>query len=268
MNLHFQRWLTGLISAPLIIFIIYSPAKLFAFLIFIIIQLALWEYNRLSFGAQGYAPEKAEVTILASAIVLSAYGGDFLLMTSVLTFSLLTSFLIFLLRVKDKNVDLRGMEKVVLGFLYLPFLMSFFILLRNLSNGVQWVLFTMVIAFCGDSFGFYTGRYLGRRKLHVGISPGKTVEGTIGLISGSLLGAFFFQRFFFPELPLGHALIMGAFGGIMGQLGDLFESAMKRAAGVKDAGFLVPGHGGMMDRLDSLSFIAPFIFYYQQLVIR
>ncbi len=268
MNPHLQRWLTGLIAVPLVLFIVYSSDKAFALFIFIIIQLALWEYNRLAFGAEGYAPEKAEVCIFAAAIVFSAYAGDFLLMTSVLTFCLLTSFLIFLLRVKDKNIDLRGMEKVVLGFLYLPFLISFFILLRNLSHGVQWVLLAMVIAFCGDVFGYYIGRYWGSRKLHVYISPGKTLEGTLGLIAGSVLGALLFQIFLFAELPLLHALIMGACGGIMGQLGDLFESAMKRAAGVKDAGFLVPGHGGMMDRLDSLSFIAPFIFYYQQLVLR
>ena len=84
---------------------------------------------------------------------------------------------------------------------------------------------------------------------------------------GSLLGGVIFQQLIFTELPLIHALIMGAGGGILGQLGDLFESALKRSAGVKDAGFIFPGHGGILDRLDSLSFIAPFVFYYQHFII-
>jgi len=155
-----------------------------------------------------------------------------------------------------------------LGFMYLPLLMSYFILLRLLPDGVLWVFFTLTVAFSGDVFAFYIGKTIGKRKLQPFISPGKTVAGTAGLIIGSVAGGILFQKFAFTHLPLAHAVILGSFGGIMGQLGDLFESAIKRAGDAKDAGFIFPGHGGILDRLDSLTFITPFVFYYQHFVMK
>lgn len=269
MNHHFQRWITGIIAAPLLlIFIIYSSEKIFSLLILVVIELAVWEYNRLAFEEGQYAWEKGEVFVFAAAVVTSAYLGDFILVASALTFCLLVSFFVFLFRIKGPVIDVSRIGKVVLGFMYMPLLMSSFISLRLLSQGVRWVIFPVVLAFCGDVFGFYTGRAIGKRKLQPLISPGKTVEGTLGMIFGSALGSLAFQKLFFTELPVIHALFLGIFGGILGQLGDLFESAVKRSAGVKDAGFIFPGHGGILDRLDSLSFIAPFVFYYQHFFIK
>jgi phosphatidate cytidylyltransferase len=266
---HLQRWITGIVSAPLlIIFIFYSSELVFSLLIFAVIEIAAWEYNCLAFGKEGFVWEKVEVFVFAGMIAISAYISDYIMITSVLTFCLLLSFFVFLFRITDQAIDMSKVGKVVLGFMYIPLLMSSFILLRHLSNGVSWVLFALVLAFCGDIFGYYTGKTIGKKKLLAAVSPGKTAEGTIGLMCGSLLGGIIFQQLFFTELPLIHALILGAFGGILGQLGDLFESAMKRSAGVKDAGFIFPGHGGILDRLDSLSFIAPFVFYYQHFIIQ
>lgn len=268
MNHHLQRWITGIVAAPLLIlFLYYSSEQLFALFIIAVIQIAAWEYNSLAFPDQGFAWEKAEVLVFAGVIAIAAYIADNM-MTSVLTLCVLLSFVLFLFKIRDQAIDISRVGKVVLGFLYMPLLMSSFILLRHLPSGVKWVLFALVLAFCGDIFGYYTGKTIGKRKLLASVSPGKTVEGTIGLLVGSLLGGIVFQQLIFAELPFIHALIMGAFGGILGQLGDLFESAMKRTAGVKDAGFIFPGHGGLLDRLDSLSFIAPFVFYYQHFVIK
>jgi phosphatidate cytidylyltransferase len=265
---HLKRLITGIVSAPLlIIFTYYSSKQLFFLLIFAVIQIAVWEYNRLAFGRDGFAREKGQVFFFAGVIAISAYLSDNAMITSVLTLSMLLCFIVFLLQITDQTIDMSRLGKVVLGFMYIPLLMSSFILLRHLPQGVIWIFFTLILAFCGDIFGYYTGKTFGKKKLFLALSPGKTVAGTIGLICGSLLGGIVFQQLIFTELSFIHALIMGAFGGILGQLGDLFESALKRFAGVKDAGNIFPGHGGILDRLDSLSFIAPFVFYYQRFII-
>jgi phosphatidate cytidylyltransferase len=125
-----------------------------------------------------------------------------------------------------------------------------------------------VLAFAGDIAAYYVGRRLGRKKLLPEVSPGKTVEGVIGLVVGSIAGCLLFRHFFFPLLPVVHTVVLGLVGSVIGQLGDLCESALKRAAGVKDSGTLLPGHGGMLDRLDCLMFITPYVYYYQALVIK
>jgi len=266
---HFKRLITSLIAAPiLLIFIIYSSEKLFFLFIIAVIQVAVWEYNRLVFGKRGNTWEKCEMLFFAFVIPLAVYLSDFTLITAVITSCLVISFLIFLFQIRGAEIDISKMGKVVLGFMYMPMLMSYFILLRLLPEGVLWVFFTLTVAFSGDVFAFYTGKTIGKRKLQPFISPGKTVAGTAGLIIGSVAGGILFQKFAFTHLPLAHAVILGSFGGIMGQLGDLFESAIKRAGDAKDAGFIFPGHGGILDRLDSLTFITPFVFYYQHFVMK
>ena len=106
------------------------------------------------------------------------------------------------------------------------------------------------------------GRAWGRKKLAPAISPGKTVEGGFGAAGGSIAGALLFKGLFFPELALLHALVLGLGVGVFGQLGDLWESVLKRSAQVKDSGTLIPGHGGLLDRVDSVLFAGPFVYYY------
>ena len=157
---------------------------------------------------------------------------------------------------------------MVLGFMYIPLMMSHFILIRRLDQGVLWIFFLLVLAFSGDVTAYYVGKNFGKKKLLPLVSPNKTVEGTVGLFVGSTAGCVLFQQIFFPALPLKHAAAMGFFGSVLGQLGDLCESAMKRASGVKDSGVILPGHGGILDRLDCLIFIAPFVYYYYIFVIK
>ena len=158
--------------------------------------------------------------------------------------------------------------KVILGVMYVPLLMSHFILIRQEPEGIRWIFFILVLAFSGDIAAYYVGRGIGRRKLLPEVSPGKTVEGTIGLFAGSIIGCILFRQLFFPILPLLHTVILGLVGSVAGQLGDLCESALKRTAGVKDSGTLLPGHGGILDRLDCLMFITPFVYYYRVLIIQ
>jgi len=117
--------------------------------------------------------------------------------------------------------------------------------------------FILVLAFAGDIAAFYVGRTWGRRKLLPLVSPGKTEEGILGLVAGSVLGCLIFRQLFLPSLPIVHTVVLGIVGSVIGQLGDLCESAIKRASGVKDSGVILPGHGGLLDRLDCLILSCP-----------
>jgi phosphatidate cytidylyltransferase len=118
-----------------------------------------------------------------------------------------------------------------------------------------------------DTGAYYTGRTLGRHKLAPRVSPGKTIEGSIGGFVAAVTSGLICRAIFFPELRVSHALALGATMGIVSQIGDLAESLLKRSANVKDSGTIFPGHGGMLDRIDSLLFCAPVLYYYAILIL-
>ena len=124
-----------------------------------------------------------------------------------------------------------------------------------------------VIVFAGDTGAYFAGRALGRHKLNEVISPKKTIEGTIGGLLSSALGAWACARWLVPEIPPLHAIGVGFFCGGFAQIGDLAESLFKRATGTKDSGALLPGHGGMLDRIDGVLFGAPVFYLYVQLAV-
>jgi phosphatidate cytidylyltransferase len=225
------------------------------------------EYNRMAFG-QDFSLEKMETLIIALFILLAAFFANLSLLLAVLTFAVMTVLILNLLRIRKQGLDMTHAGRVILGVLYIPLLMAHFILIRRTQSGVLWIFFILVLAFAGDTAAYYIGRRFGKHKLLPEVSPGKTVEGTIGLVAGSIAGCLLFRQFLFPMLPVIHAIILGLVGSVVGQLGDLSESALKRAAGVKDSGMMLPGHGGILDRLDCLMFITPFVYYYQGYMIR
>lgn len=257
------RWLTGLILAAVILLVIViAPPFALTILIALVAAGGIWEYNNIVLG-KGFVKEKLEGIIFALAIPIVTFLGTSQLVLAVLAFCILITFILFLGSVKESTFDVTIVAKVVFGILYIPFLLSYFILLRAADKGVLWVLFALVLAFAGDITALYIGKYFGKHKLSPIISPGKTVEGTIGLIAGSTVACLIFSYFFFPGLSLAKTGTLALIGSIFGQLGDLCESAIKRNYGFKDAGSLLPGHGGLMDRLDCLLFIVPFVYYYR-----
>ncbi|PKN77335.1 MAG: hypothetical protein CVU52_00860 [Deltaproteobacteria bacterium HGW-Deltaproteobacteria-10] len=261
------RWLTGLIFAAVIfVIIVFAPPVILALLIALIAAGGIWEYNNIVFG-KGFLTQKIEGTFFAVLIPLIVYFGDSQVLLAALAFCVLATFIIFLGSVKEEFFDVMSVAKVIFGLMYIPFLLSHFILLRGLDQGVLWVLFVLVLAFAGDITALYIGKYFGKHKLSPLISPGKTVEGTIGLFLGSTVACLIFGYLLFPGVSLLKIGILAFIGSIIGQLGDLCESAIKRNYGLKDASSLLPGHGGLMDRLDCLLFIAPFVYYYRIYVI-
>ena len=163
----------------------------------------------------------------------------------------------------DKMIGAAG--ATLLGVLYVVLLGGHLVALRMGFPQVQaahLLCFFFLVIMGSDTGAYYTGRAMGRRKLAPKISPGKTWEGALGGMLASLLMAVLAHYWFFHELPLKWALPLSALMNVLGVLGDLTESALKRGAGAKDAAQILPGHGGLLDRLDSLLFNAPVIYYF------
>src|SRR6185503_3453360 len=163
----------------------------------------------------------------------------------------------------DKMLASAG--ATILGVLYVVFLGGHLVAVRTGFNqplSADLLSFFFLVLMGSDTGAYYVGRALGKHKLAPTISPGKTWEGVAGGIAASLILATIAHYWFFPELPLKLALPLAAVMTVLGIFGDLTESALKRGAGTKDAAKLLPGHGGILDRLDSLLFNAPLIYYF------
>jgi phosphatidate cytidylyltransferase len=151
------------------------------------------------------------------------------------------------------------------ALLLVAFPLSYAVALHGLgTNGPKLLLFACGITWAGDTLAYFVGSGLGKHLLAPRLSPKKTWEGSVGGMIGSLLVAYGFS--YWIKIPVGHLLAMGAIGNVAGQMGDLLESAYKRSAGVKDSGGLLPGHGGILDRIDALILCIPVIWYYVVLV--
>ena len=173
---------------------------------------------------------------------------------------------VFWIQMSRKSVQLRdgagGAMALLCGLMYLPFLGSYLILLRGRPDGARLIFLLLLVAWAGDTAAFAIGSWKGRRRLSTRISPKKTIEGACASLLAGMLIALVFKLFFLEGLTAGHCLLIGLGLNILNQFGDLCESFVKRACNVKDSGTLFPGHGGVLDRIDSLLFAAPFLFYY------
>jgi phosphatidate cytidylyltransferase len=145
---------------------------------------------------------------------------------------------------------------------YLPLLFPFFILIRMNPQGLNWIFFLLVVNYAGDTGAYYVGRTLGRHKLAPLVSPQKTIEGSLGGVAANLLVTWIFQETLFSDYPFMPMASLGLAIGIVSQVGDLLESMFKRTARVKDSGSLFPGHGGLLDRMDSLLLAAPVVYFF------
>ena len=157
----------------------------------------------------------------------------------------------------------RGMNRVgltLLGVLYVGFFTPHFVLLR--AHDWRWVLFTVYVAMGSDSGGYFAGRAFGKHPLAPAISPSKTIEGALGALGGAVVIAEICRLVFLDELGGREVIALGLAISVLAQFGDLCESALKRAFGAKDSGWIIPGHGGILDRLDSLLFPVVFTYYY------
>lgn len=196
-----------------------------------------------------------------SSIFLPLFKDNRLPLAAIALFFLLFA-LIFLFRINKIETAAREISYAVLAFVYIPLLLTHLVLLRQTTFGIQWLFVIMLIVMTNDSTAYYTGSAFGKHRLYPLVSPKKSIEGAIGGLCGSMAGTLIARATFFTQLTIVDALLTAIIIGILGQTGDLFESLLKRSFGVKDSGNIIPGHGGVLDRLDSIIFAAPVTYYY------
>jgi phosphatidate cytidylyltransferase len=267
-----KRILTAIVALPILLLTVWSEIPyFFVALAAVAILLALSEFYGLAvksgarpFAILGYAaavgiiacfvfqwPQWIAAVIAALSIVALAAG---------------------VLRPEEMVAALVSVSATVFGVVYVALAAGFLIGVRmlpdtftaqptpHLASKLLTMFFAMVMM--TDTGAYYAGRSIGRHKLAPRVSPGKTIEGSIGGFIAAIATGPLSRLIFFPEIPVIHAAALGAVIGVVGQVGDLAESLLKRGASVKDSGRIMPGHGGMLDRVDSILFCAPVLYYY------
>lgn len=161
----------------------------------------------------------------------------------------------------DNALKRDGIGLTIVGPFYVCLPLMLLVLVARLPQGKLWILYLLSVVFAGDTAAFYVGRRFGKHGL-IHISPGKTWEGTVGGLLANAVVAGIFGTIFFPSLSLASIMVLAISIGIFGQIGDLVESLFKRSSDLKDSGTLLPGHGGILDRIDSLLFAIPVLYLY------
>lgn len=246
------RLISGIIGLALLVGVLLLGGSYLSFSILILSLVALREfYNAVRkmgvnpFEIIGYAA--TVLLFISNSFAIISF--DFIV-SSTMLISLAATVL-------TKESDIKDSAMTITGIIYIPFLLFHII---NLEGSVfLWVIF--LIAFGTDTFAYLVGSKFGKRKLCPEISPKKSVEGAIGGIVGSIVVTVIYSLYAGIS-PLWSAATLAFFGSIISQLGDLTASRIKRAAGIKDYGRIMPGHGGMLDRFDSIIFTAPVVYYY------
>lgn len=218
------------------------------------------EYYRMALP--GRTVESWLAAICSTVLIFVPFLGEERLALACITGLFLLFALLFLFRIHNISDAARDVAYAALGFLYIPLLLMHLVMLHRTAYGWQWLLVIMLIVMTNDSAAYYTGSAFGKHRLYPQVSPKKSIEGALGGLVGSIGGTMLAKFTFFSQLTFGDALLTALFIGILGQTGDLFESLLKRSFGVKDSGNSIPGHGGVLDRLDSIIFAAPAMYYY------
>jgi len=257
------RVLTAAVAIPILLAAAMCPRVEGAWvLIFLFTVAGLDEFFRLALPGAGRTERLLAVTAGAtfSAAVFWCPDGEAPLLILALTVMVAMSAHLWSGRQLSEVGSRAGLT--VLGILYVGLLFTTLALLRKPPLGVAWVGLALAMTFSADTLAYFTGRWWGRRKLHPRISPGKTVEGAAGGTLGSIGAAVLFKLWLLPDLTWADCLLLGAPAAFLDQIGDLCESMLKRGAGVKDSGRLMPGHGGVLDRIDGLLFVSPYVYVY------
>ena len=272
------RVLVAAIGIPALVLIALKGKFLFLGLILLLVFIGLLEFSKIAKAQQVYLPT---FLLILWGILLplgAYYKGEFSLLLFFLSGFLVLSFW----QIKRENLSLENMSSLVkslsfsfLALFYVAGFFSFLILIRELPKfagfdyrmGGKWIVFLYVSIWTCDTLAYFVGHFWGQRKLSPVISPNKTVEGALGGILGALIAAWICQATFMGFVPFNKLTPIALLVGTVGQLGDLVESLLKRSAQVKDTSAVIPGHGGVLDRFDSLIFVAPWVYYYLKLFV-
>jgi phosphatidate cytidylyltransferase len=260
MTTHMKRLITAFIAILFLIGVIrYAPVWVFIILTLFAALISLNEF---------YALIKPKI---AEKIVFFYYVLTTILFFSILAnnhrsialfpFFVIVPLAFFIFTYPKSHHKIGDISTLIMGPFYICLPLVLLAIIARLPQGRMWISFILVVIFAGDTGSFYCGKFFGKHKL-TQISPGKTWEGTIGGLIANIACAGLFGYVFFTSLSVISIMIVGIVLGISGQIGDLAESMLKRISNKKDSGKILPGHGGMLDRIDSLLFAVPVLYVY------
>ncbi len=260
-----QRVLSALVLIPPIFVAVWFGGPFYYLVLAVVAALGALEF----FGIRGLSyrhPLTLFGLLCVLLLIVSAHYRDpetfeDLYTAPILAGAVALSFIWLLFRPRVENAFINWMWTLA-GIIYIGWMLSHFIPLRALDDGREWVLFLLFATFATDTAAFFCGRTWGRRLLAPVISPGKTWEGAIGGLLAAIAASLILATILSLPIPYWQVIILGGLIGIFAQLGDLSESLLKRSAGVKESGTLIPGHGGILDRLDSIVFTVVIVYYY------
>lgn len=262
-----SRFLTALIGGPILIAALYLLPPLAFFAIAAgAMSIAAWELFSMTHPDDRFGRGLGTaLSLVVFGVLVSTRFGSTSPERVVWAFATLmpAALLVSLFRPDHIPTAMQRVGALVMGAMYLGPMMAALALVRahgTNSEGAGLALLTLLCAWFSDTGGYFFGKYIGGPKLYPAVSPNKTWAGAVGGAIGSMLAAVFASTVFLKTLPLGAGVAVALVAGVMGQLGDLAESVLKRSAGVKDSGAILPGHGGILDRVDALLFCALVIY--------
>jgi phosphatidate cytidylyltransferase len=269
-----SRVLVAVIAVPILLLAIYQPhAWVVWAMVFVASLLAMDEL----FAMAGLDRVDRAVGVgVGGALVAAAYWlpGRFNPWTLALVGAFLVPALYYLFRFGDVATAAARMAFTTAGIVYAGLCFGFLALLKrdvgvgpgflvhDLGDGGDLIVLVLLTAWLSDTGGYVAGKTIGGKKLYPAVSPNKTWSGSIGGVATAIAGGVVLKLWRMPELPWVDLIVLVGLGSVLGQLGDLAESLIKRSRGVKDSGTLLPGHGGLLDRVDAVLFIAPFVYCY------
>jgi phosphatidate cytidylyltransferase len=260
------RIITGVVAGAAFLALLYLGGSWFSWLVYALAIIGFDEYMRMN--AMGMRTDQSPgmlvvrlLGLIGLLLIVTQHTGWAREGFNLQTVIWLLLFLLFSVTVLTKNrITIDQIAYVFAGIIYMGFGFYYMIVTRLMENdGLYWTLFIFVCIWITDSGAYFSGRFLGKHLLWPAISPKKTIEGALGGVLLSIIAAVCFQIARPELLSIGHAVWLGLVIAVVGQLGDLIQSAYKRVKGIKDTGTLLPGHGGVLDRVDSWLIVFPFV---------
>jgi phosphatidate cytidylyltransferase len=260
---HKQRLVTGaIILVPLLIALAAGPYWLLCLIVALASAAGLWELERMLGGESSSRQSQAFFVLTGLIFPAGASLGGFAGLHFALVACVFAGFLALLVSSPSEASGLTRLARFSLGWLYIPYLLSYVLLIGRLHEGTMWIFFILTVTAADDIAAFYCGRKFGRRKLYPVVSPKKTIEGSVGGLFAGLAAGGLYGSLLLKGVNLWEVVLLSGGLAVIGQMGDLIESMIKRMSGRKDSSNLLPGHGGILDRLDSLLFAIPATFFY------